>query len=312
MGERDPLERVAEKYRNDGYEVLIHPSDSDRPPFLPNTPVDILARKGDHVVALQVKDEEASEAESVGVDADLGVDAAIKQIEEGELLLSPRTMRAALLMASSAFEATARMVLQPGRTAFSGASPRQMVEELRARGIVSEQEYTKLEQSLYLRDVVAHGGRPSDAMPELVPFLLRLARRLLETAAPGSKIGIRDAVCVTVLRKGINQLPKLKDRVERAAQILLELLGPSRSSVSIDWDLAEDARDRQVLCLRLSDPNGTAAATFEPEELDDEDHLRARLNRLWGDLLEIRSHNQVQRLMGPTSQFRPIDPIGAA
>jgi hypothetical protein len=312
MGKGGALERVAERYRRGGYDVLVHPSGSDLPAFLANGQIDILARKGDHLIALEVKEEGASDEESVGVAADLGVDAAIKQIEEAELLLNPRTMRAALVMGWSAFEAAARAILQPGRSALASASPGQMIEELRSRGLVSQEEHTRLQQSLYVRNIVAHGGRPGDLTPDLVPFLLSLARRLLRTAMPQSNIEFRDSVSLTVLRKGVNQLPKLRDRLERATQVLLDLLGRSRNSVSIDWDLAEDARDRPVVVLRLSDPNGTAVATFDPDELEDEIRLRARLNRLWGDLLEIRSHKQVQRLMSSSSPFSPIGPVDAA
>ena len=117
---------------------------------------------------------------------------------------------------------------------------------------------------------------------------------------------------MTVLRKGINQVPKLKERVEAQTQVLYGLTGPSRNSVSIDWDLAADARGRPILVLRLSDANGTATATFEPEELEDESRLMSRLNHLWGDLLEIRSHMQVQRLIGSAPPIQPVGPGGTA
>jgi len=305
MGEREPLEQIAERYRKDGFDVLIRPSTSDLPAFLANTPVDLVARKGDHVIALKANQGGDSDEEPVEVDADLGIDAAIEQIAEAEHLLNPRTMRAALVMAWAAFEASTRAVLQPGKSAFAGGSPRQLVEELGSRGIVAEEEHGKLQQAFYLRNAIVHGVRPEEVPPELVPFLLGTARRLLQMASPTSRIGIRDSVTVTVLRKGVNEVPRLKARAERATQVLLELLGPSRNSVSIDWDIAEDGRGYPVVILRISDANGTVSATFEPRELEDEDHLRVRLNRLWGDLLEIRSHKQVQRLMGLKSRPGP-------
>ena len=174
MGDRDPLERIAEKYRRDGFDVQIRPAASDLPAFLANTPVDIIARKGDRVTALTVNEEGSSDEESIGVGAELGVDGAIRQIEEAELLLNPRTIRAALVMAWAAFEATARAVLQPGREAFAGVSPRQMVEELRKRGLISEDDYPKLQQSSYLRNAIVHGAWPDEVPPDLVPFLLGL------------------------------------------------------------------------------------------------------------------------------------------
>ena len=67
--DRQPLDSLAEKYRRDGYDVQIQPQPSDFPAFLADTPVDLLARKGDHVIALRVKERNNSSAETRQGDA---------------------------------------------------------------------------------------------------------------------------------------------------------------------------------------------------------------------------------------------------
>ena len=105
MNERDPLNRLAEKYRHDGYEVLLQPKAADLPVFLEDTPIDLLARKGNHIVALKVIPRTGGDGDPVRVEADLGIDSTYSLIQEVESLLNPRTMRAALVMAWAAFEA---------------------------------------------------------------------------------------------------------------------------------------------------------------------------------------------------------------
>src|SRR4051812_25769282 len=123
MDDREPLDRLVEKYRQEGYDVLIRPDPSQLPGFMEGAPVDLLARKGDHIVALKVAERGEGNGEPVRVEADLGVGSILSLLQEAEALLNPRTMRAALLIAWAAFEAAARAVLQPGKTGFGGASP---------------------------------------------------------------------------------------------------------------------------------------------------------------------------------------------
>jgi len=166
MNEHDLLDRIAEKYRTEGYDVLVRPAPEELPAFLRDTPVDILARKRDHIVALQVKEQEASEGEPVyEVAADLGAGYAVSVLEEAELLLNPQTMRSALAMAWAAFEAAAREALQPGKDAFAGASPRKLIEELASRGLVSQDEAMRLRECMRLRTMIVHGVRPGDIPP---------------------------------------------------------------------------------------------------------------------------------------------------
>jgi hypothetical protein len=63
-----------------------------------------------------------------------------------------------------------------------------------------------------------------------------------------------------------------------------------------EWDYEEDQRGRWLVVLRLSDWSGTVIGRFTREELADHDYLSGRLIRLWGDLLQIRSHKQLLKV----------------
>src|SRR5438105_4829026 len=91
----------------------------------------------------------------------------------------------------------------------------------------------------------------------------------------------------------------LGPRVLRANQLLGEVIGPTAESVNVKWDLAKDARDRPVVHLVLSDfTKARVEAQFAPDELTNEGHLYDRFYKIWGDLLQRRSHQQLDQLSG--------------
>ncbi len=141
MVERDPLKAIAEKYRMEGYEVAIHPNASDLPAFLANTPIDVLARRHNHLVAIKANEQPQGDVEQVEISADLGADSAALLVEEAELLLSPQTIRAALAMAWAAFRAAARAVLKSKNGAIAGYGPNKLIDEIRSMGFISDADY---------------------------------------------------------------------------------------------------------------------------------------------------------------------------
>jgi hypothetical protein len=84
--------------------------------------------------------------------------------------------------------------------------------------------------------------------------------------------------------------------LEQATKVLEEVVGTSSDLISAEWDRADDRQGQAVFTLRLSDWSGAVTGVFDPEELKSPSHLLIRLHRLWGDLLQIRSHKQLQEL----------------
>jgi hypothetical protein len=101
----------------------------------------------------------------------------------------------------------------------------------------------------------------------------------------------------TIYGETIQQSDEQLALVRRANQQLQKLLGQSADLVTAEWDLGTDERKRPVITLRLSDWTGAVTAEFAPDELAKPMSLDSRLYRLWGDLLQDRSHKQLEHLL---------------
>lgn len=98
----------------------------------------------------------------------------------------------------------------------------------------------------------------------------------------------------TSVQKEIQERSDLAPRVEEANTLLETVLGASSAAlIQADWSLDKDAMGRPLLLLRLSDWTGSVGYRFAPDELDNKVHMTRRLQRLWGDLLQVRSHVQL-------------------
>jgi hypothetical protein len=86
---------------------------------------------------------------------------------------------------------------------------------------------------------------------------------------------------------------RLLSLVDKANRLLESELGPSGDTVSASWQL-EDNQGRSQLWLEIEDWAGRVKTKFSLEELASPRQTSARLVRLWGDLLQIRSHRQIE------------------
>lgn len=295
MTEPSWIAALAAKYLARGYEVKVEPRPEDLPDFARHAGnVDLVARNGRETVLVQAKMTEADP--DVFVAADLGGEYVRSMILEAEQLLRLDVPRAAFVMAWASFEAAARdMLRRAGRDA-DKMPPFEMIASLMREGQIHVSELDPLRRCLNLRNTIVHGVRPDSVPRELTVLLIDLARRLAAQAAGDTALrtSFSMATSATVFRARLNQAPGLKEKAAAADAILRSILNSSRPAISAEWDLGEDARQRPVVTLTLSDYTGTVTTTFTPEEMDDPEHMRFRLNRLWGDLLRIRSHKEIE------------------
>ncbi len=84
--------------------------------------------------------------------------------------------------------------------------------------------------------------------------------------------------------------------LQQATTCLEEVIGLSADLVKAEWDCIKDVRQRTLYTLRLSDWSGEVSASYTQDQLQSLPKLRYGLIRLWGDLLQVRSHKQLQRL----------------
>lgn len=84
--------------------------------------------------------------------------------------------------------------------------------------------------------------------------------------------------------------------VEKATELLIGELGQFADTAEACWTTHTDDLSQQIVRLSLSDWSGSVDADFSESQLIDVRRLQWRLGRLWGDLLQIRSHRQLARL----------------
>jgi hypothetical protein len=96
----------------------------------------------------------------------------------------------------------------------------------------------------------------------------------------------------------IRRDPELFAAVEHASRLLEEEIGPSAGQVSAEWQLF--GADQQIPTVRveISDSTGSAMTHFQRQMLPKltDSALSLAFVRLWGDLLQVRSHKQTEKL----------------
>ena len=288
------LEDIAQSYRDEGFTVTVHPQPTDLPNFLLELPIELLAQKEDRIVALRRKgyeDEQPEEHEVVDVDG--GRTAALTLIEEAENLLTPYTVRSALVMGWSAFEAAARVALHGKCESPEKISAGQWIPLLVQHGHIADWEMLQLKECLDGRNALVSGLLPDREIWRFGPFLLDLAKRLLGTEKQ-TPVRFWESTCGSQVIRQFEQYPKMKEFVKRGNEILADVVNGMDNDVLVSWDIVEVAKSKLAVVLRFSTTTGIAAAVFAPEDFADTKDVFVRINSLWGDVLRLRSNIRSQ------------------
>jgi len=299
LTELEAIKTTTERYRNDGYTVAVQPF-ADLGPYLEIADVDLIATKGDEILAIEMKRQDDQGVKPVIIASGrIDEDYSLSLLHEAERLLMPETRRAALLMAWTAFEAAAREVLQGeiDNQKTERRSPTTLIQELAKRDLIDSLEAEKLRRGMYLRNLTVHGVQPTDVTPETITFLLGIVRhlkheRIIETI-------LFQGTGIITIHKELAQNQEIRKRVMVAVSLLDEILGLAREEVSANWTLGEDGQGQPVIILKLSDLTGAVSGSFELDELEKPLRLKTRLYKIWGDLLGIRIARQMEKLNGP-------------
>jgi hypothetical protein len=213
------LDRLAERYRQQGYRVTVHPGPDDLPPFAKGFRVEILAERPDGNVLVSAKgsrseferDPDLAHYADViegqpGWRYDVTVlgplpsappprdvdDASPEQIEAtlevADRLFADGFAPQAALTAWGAFESAMRHRLRAmGQTAGYGTSPRGMLNELISSGDLSHSEFRDLEGLSNLRNIIVHGFAVPAIGQGAIRLLAETARKLLAESKPVEK-----------------------------------------------------------------------------------------------------------------------------
>src|SRR5438105_3413816 len=92
--------------------------------------------------------------------------------------------------------------------------------------------------------------------------------------------------------------------VEQASALLKDILGAHASQpIKAAWSCVRDQQGRVLYRLVLRDSVGEASTDFALDELRIPLHVRFRMSRLWGDLLQVRNNLQHQEVQALSSEL---------
>ncbi len=216
--EQESLEKVAQEYRNEGYDVIVAPCGDQVPSFVAGFQPDFIATRGGEGVVVVIKTNRIA----LSRDPQITRLAEIVEAQPGwrldVIVLEPVTaiQRAAQDAAEPSDEQLARILKAADELADQGYSPYACVvawggleaamrrigdeaqwygqtapnEHIRAlygNGFISREQFNKLKEAEKVRSQVVHGLIPPEVDPALVRDVTATARYLLanqEVATP--------------------------------------------------------------------------------------------------------------------------------
>jgi hypothetical protein len=213
MNIHQSLDRVVERYRQQGYGVVVNPGPDDLPPFANDFNVEILATRPDGNVLASAKASSSEFEKDPNLSryaeiienqpgwrydvfvlgpsppmparrdvADASQEEISKALADSEKLFHAGFKPQAVIAAWAALESAMRHKLRTmGDEAGWGTSPQTMLNDLVSSGVLSQGEFRDLEGISRLRNIIVHGFSAPETSYGYgaVSLLSGIARRLL-------------------------------------------------------------------------------------------------------------------------------------
>jgi hypothetical protein len=208
--EQEALERVAQRYRDEGYDVIVHPQGEQVPPFLANFRLDLIATRGNEGIVVEIKTnridlsddpditrlaeivnaqpgwrldvvvlEPETAVEKAAQDATEPSDEQLFQIlDAAEDIADNGYAPYACVVAWGGLEAVMRRVRDEVES-YGRTTPTELMRTLYGNGILSREQFEHLRDSYKIRSQVVHGLVPPKVDPELVRDITATARYLV-------------------------------------------------------------------------------------------------------------------------------------
>jgi len=217
MIDESTVEKVADEYRQSGYEVIPHPRGPDIPTFLNGFAPDLIARKGSEGVIFHVTSRaELAREPKLSLIADdvnrqpgwrldllmTGEDAVwpepmtpseeprsgkiASMVDSSRRLIALGETKAACLVGWAAIEASMRAIAAMDGIVLEYKTPGFVLKTLYSQGVLSRHEFLGLERVMRFRNVLAHGLEPVEAhddASDISQLVLDYANRLLALAS---------------------------------------------------------------------------------------------------------------------------------
>lgn len=207
----DPLEPVAQQYRNEGYAVTVRPAAEALPVSVPNFRPELLVTRGVEGAVVVVKknrleltrdasiiaaadainalpnwrfdlviQERTTELDKALFDAtEPTTDQVLGMLAAAEELVEKGYLPSACVTAWAGLEAAMRKVR--AAEALNGrVKPTELLQTLYVNGIITHEQYDQLRDYFKLRNQVAHGLIPPSIDAQSVQAVTRIARELLQ------------------------------------------------------------------------------------------------------------------------------------
>ncbi len=220
MNTEQRLSLVADRYKAQGYQVVVRPGPDILPPFAKDFKVEILAKRADGSVLASAKKSPAEmEADAnvpkyaevtskqpgwrfdvfvLGTDSQMtpekrdAKEPSDKDIrgylDDVERMLQGGFVAQSLIAAWAALESAMRRKLRAqGDEAGWGTSPRTMLIELLSAGVLTNSAFRDLEGLFHLRSAIVHGFAPPVVETSAVQLLVDTTRRLLDESRPAKQ-----------------------------------------------------------------------------------------------------------------------------
>ena len=210
--ERERARAIAADYRRKGYEVIEAPSTEQLPDFLSGYQPDLIVRKGDEAIIVEVKTRSSLATYpqirelAQMLEGEPGWTFELVAVSEGERLIAPEGARpfgredilentaeverlidagftkASFLMAWSALEAAVRMVTEEEGALLGRLTPTYIVNQAVVNGVISRDDYDLLTDAMKYRNALVHGYKVTGFDPALVTALIGITKGLLQSA----------------------------------------------------------------------------------------------------------------------------------
>lgn len=208
--ERRRIAELATAYAAKGYQVFVDPQDDQLPEQLAQYRPDMLVRRGDETIIVEVKSRRALRkteqterlkrliatmpgwrVELVVVNPEpdgqreegqqaLQPSEARSGLEEAEKLLEAGHPEAAMLLGWASTEAVLRLVAERSTIRLRNADPTYLIKALATDGAIGREDYHRLFDTLQVRNALAHGYKLRKLDRSQVTGLLKLGRGLLD------------------------------------------------------------------------------------------------------------------------------------
>lgn len=203
------VNQVADRYRKAGYRVSLEPTAKARPKFLGKFAPDLIAKKDDERIIIEIKHLKSAKRKShlgeiaslvekePGWRLDLVLYEEEDDLPKGPLYPSPKSIRtaiqdanaiyqqgqtaAAMMLACSAFEAAAKRVIAKVEDRYAyKLPPNDLVKRLVFHGFLTEGELEVAHEAIIRRNQIVHGRLKRPVPEKMLNGICKFTGRLLD------------------------------------------------------------------------------------------------------------------------------------